>query len=140
MKQDLLRDRALVSHQSTQRGQLHCTNARVLICCLVQFTRIPSDRQLTGRAMLVDSARSGGQLHCTDAPPPVLSCGHVVQFTRIPSDLELTGRAMSVASARSVASFNSEDGFGSPSTHRKPKRRAVPKITEQFPVSTSLCA
>ena len=57
-----------------------------------------------------------------------------VQFARIPSDLEMAGRAMSIASARSVASFNSEEGFGSPSTRRKARQRTVPRIAEQFPV------
>lgn len=60
---------------------------------------------------------------------------NAAQFSRMPSDLEISGRAMSVASARSVASFNSEEGFGSPSTRRRKKTHAVPKIQEQFPVS-----
>ena len=38
-------------------------------------------------------------------------------------DLELAVRACSVAS---IASFNSEEGFGSPSNHRRAKNRHAP--------------
>lgn len=46
-------------------------------------------------------------------------------------DLEIAARACSMASVRSNGSFNSEEGFGSPSTNKRFKNRhAVPEMTE----------
>ena len=59
-----------------------------------------------------------------------------VEVTRPASELEIVSRAMSTASARSIASFNSEEGFGSPQMHRRlAKRKGVPDVaTEHFEV------
>ena len=59
-----------------------------------------------------------------------------VEAGRPASELEIVSRAMSTASARSIASFNSEEGFGSPQMHRRPaKRKGVPDVaTEHFEV------
>ena len=46
-------------------------------------------------------------------------------------DLELANRACSIASVRSNGSFNSEEGFGSPSTNKRLKNRsAMPEMAE----------
>lgn len=46
-------------------------------------------------------------------------------------DLEVAARACSIASVRSNASFNSEEGFGSPSTNRRVKNRhPMPELAE----------
>ena len=55
-----------------------------------------------------------------------------LELTRPPSELEIVGRAASTASARSIASFNSEEGFGSPQMRRRPaKRKGIPDVTTE---------